>query len=111
MKKTFGQKIKERRLELKMTLEDLGSKISSTKAYAWELENKKTARPSAEKLLKLADALEVSPDYLINEDMNEQDDNATDDAFFRKFRKLSNEEKNMLKLIATNMAPDKDDKK
>ena len=48
MSKTFGQKINEERQRLKLTLEELGEKVGSTKAYIWELENKKTARPSAE---------------------------------------------------------------
>ena len=51
---------------------ELGEKISSTKAYVWELENKSNARPSADKLLKIADALSVSPEFLINDDLEEQ---------------------------------------
>ena len=108
--KTFSQKIRERRIELKMTLEELGSKISSTKAYVWELENKTNARPSADKLLKIADALEVSPDYLINDDLKEEDDDAIDKAFFRKFKKLSTADKEILRSIALSR-PNKDEKK
>lgn len=95
MTKTFGQKINGERQRLKLTLEELGEKIGSTKAYIWELENKKTARPSAEKLLKLADALEVSPDYLIDD----KAENDEDVAFYRKFRKLSEEDKEILKRL------------
>jgi len=109
MNKTFGQKIKEKRKELKMTLEELGEKISSTKAYVWELENKSNARPSADKLLKIADALSVSPEFLINDDLEEQDENLEDVAFFRKFKKLSKNDKEVLKRFATSM-PTKDDK-
>ncbi len=100
MKKIFSQKIKEKRKELKLTLEELGKKISSTKAYVWELENKENARPSAEKLLKLADALDVSPEYLINDEMSEQDESSEDEAFFRKFKKLDDEEREMIKRLA-----------
>lgn len=104
MKKTFSEKVREKRKELNMTLEELGEKISSTKAYVWELENKKTnARPSAEKLLKIADALEVSPDYLINDNAEDDDENYKDTAFFRKFKKLSDKDKEILKQFATTM--------
>ncbi|MFT7088140.1 MAG: transcriptional regulator with XRE-family HTH domain [Rickettsiales bacterium] len=110
MQKNFGQKIKERRKELKITLEELGNKIDSTKAYVWELENKSNARPSADKLLKIADALQVSPDYLINNDLSEQDDESEDIAFFRKFKKLSDNDKQILKSFITSR-PSEDDKK
>lgn len=110
MQKNFGQKIKERRKELKITLEELGSKIDSTKAYVWELENKSNARPSADKLLKIADALNVSPDYLINDDLNEQDEDSEDIAFFRKFKKLSETDKLILKSVMASRSS-KNDKK
>lgn len=110
MQKTFGQKVKEKRKELKMTLEELGNKIDSTKAYAWELENKTNARPSADKLLKIADALNVSPEFLINNNLSEEDEKATDVAFFRKFKKLSEKDKEVLKRFVSSM-PVEDAKK
>lgn len=95
MKKTFGNRIHEERIRCKMTLCELGREIGSTKSYIWELENKTTYRPSADKLLKLADALGVSPDYLINGNV----ENDEDVAFYRKFRSLSEDDKEILKRI------------
>jgi len=97
--KTFGQKIKKRRKELKITLEELGNKISSTKAYVWELENKTNACPSGDKLLKIADALNVSPDYLINDKLRDEDEDLKDVAFFRRFKKLSKIDKEVLRYL------------
>ncbi len=98
--KTFSQKIKEERTKIKMTLEELGNSIGSTKTYVWELENKKTnARPSADKLLKIADTLMVSPDYLINDNLEEENINLLDKAFFRKFSKLNESDKDIIRKL------------
>jgi len=99
--KTFSQKLKEERTKIRMTLEELGNSIGSTKAYVWEMENRKgNSRPSAEKLLKIADTLQVSPDYLINDDLEEENIDLMDKAYFRKFLNLSETDKDtMRKLI------------
>jgi len=66
----FGSKVKHKRKELNLTLEELGKMISSTKAYVWELETKKVSRPSADKVLLLSRALNVSMEYLIDDKIN-----------------------------------------
>ena len=67
---TVGRRIKARRTELKLTLEEVAKLIGSGKSYVWELENKNIARPSAEKLLKLAEALQTSMSYLLGTEEN-----------------------------------------
>ena len=59
---------------------------SSSKSYIWELENKDPPRPSADKIAKIAAALGVTTDYLITELVAVED--ATDTAFFRKYRSM-----------------------
>lgn len=63
----FGDKLRKRRLEKKLTLEALAEMIGSTKAYVWQLENKKPARPSGEFLLKIASVLDISAEFLIDD--------------------------------------------
>lgn len=67
MSEIFGEKLRTRRIEKGLTLEALAEKIGSTKAYVWQLENKKPAKPSGELLLKLANVLDISAEYLIDD--------------------------------------------
>ncbi|MCD2173970.1 helix-turn-helix domain-containing protein [Rhizobium sp. C4] len=89
---SLRDKLKKHRLELGYSLDELAKLSGSSKSYLWELENRETRKPSAEKLIKIAEVLNVTTDYLI-------DDNATfDDAqvkevFFRKFNSLDDETK------------------
>ena len=67
MSEYFSDKLRIRRKELGLTLDELADKIGSKKAYIWQLENKKPAKPSGELLIKLAKALEISAEYLIDD--------------------------------------------
>lgn len=63
----FGEKLRKRRLELGFTLDQIAEKVGSRKAYIWQLENKKPAKPSGELLLKIANVLDISAEYLIDD--------------------------------------------
>lgn len=63
----FGEKLRKRRLALGLTLDQLAEKVGSRKAYIWQLENKKPAKPSGELLLKIANVLDISAEYLIDD--------------------------------------------
>jgi transcriptional regulator with XRE-family HTH domain len=49
------------------TLDELAEKVGSRKAYIWQLENKRPAKPSGELLLKIANVLDISAEYLIDD--------------------------------------------
>ncbi len=82
----LGDKIRNLRKKKSFTLDKLAEESGSSKSYIWELENKDPPRPSADKIAKIAVALGVTPDYLITEEVAEED--ATDTAFFRKYRSM-----------------------
>lgn len=82
----LGEKIRTLRRKRGYTLDKLAELSESSKSYIWELENKNPPRPSAEKIAKIAVALGVTPDYLITESVGVED--ATDVAFFRKYRSM-----------------------
>lgn len=82
----LGEKIRTLRKEKDLTLDQLAALSGSSKSYIWELENKDPPRPSADKVAKIAAALGVTPDYLITENIGKAD--ATDAAFFRKYRQM-----------------------
>ncbi|MEE9985531.1 helix-turn-helix transcriptional regulator [Agrobacterium pusense] len=92
MPSTLGEKLKQLRRQKKYSLDELAKQSGASKSYLWELENRPDRKPSAEKLIDIARVLDVTTDYLI-------DDNATfDDAqikevFFRKFNTLDAETK------------------
>jgi transcriptional regulator with XRE-family HTH domain len=97
----FGEKLRRIRSEKSITLEDLASSVGSSKAYVWQLENKKNAKPSADLLLKIANFLGQSPDFFLDDSRDEPDVNQLEDQFFRKFKNLSESDKRTIARIAS----------
>ena len=89
---TLGEKIKRHRSEKGYSLDKLAEITKSSKSYLWELENRDARRPSAEKLTKIAQALGVTTDYLLD-DKATADDGVLQDAFFRSFNQLEDGDK------------------
>jgi transcriptional regulator with XRE-family HTH domain len=99
MPSRLGTKINELRRERSLTLDQLAALTESSKSYMWELENKEVARPSAEKLDKIAAALGVTSDYLIDASQDKPTEDVSDRAFFRKYQNADADVKNTLKRI------------
>jgi transcriptional regulator with XRE-family HTH domain len=91
MTTSLGAKIKRHRQEKGYSLDKLAELTDSSKSYIWELENRDTRKPSGEKLTRIAQALEVTTDYLLDES-EEPSDQVLKEAFFRKFSKLKPED-------------------
>ncbi|WP_422022229.1 helix-turn-helix domain-containing protein [Pyruvatibacter mobilis] len=84
----LGERVRELRQKRDLTLEGLAERVGSSKSYMWEIENKDVARPSAEKLAHIATALETTVEYLLVGDGEQEEEDAEDTAFYRKYRKL-----------------------
>lgn len=84
----LGEKIRELRKAKGYTLDRLAELTESSKSYIWELENKSPPRPSADKIAKIAAALGVTADYLMDPTETVKVEDSTDNAFFRKYRKM-----------------------
>lgn len=97
MANTLGDKIRELRKKKGMTLEQLADAIGSGKSYIWEVENKGVKSPSAEKLNAIAKILEVTPEYLIDSSTRMGEEDAVDQAFFRKYQKMPPETKEKIR--------------
>ena len=67
MTTSLGEKIRHHRQEKGYSLDKLAELTESSKSYIWELENRDTRKPSAEKLTRIAQALSVTTDYLLDE--------------------------------------------
>jgi len=85
----LGEKIRELRKAKGYTLDKLAELSESSKSYIWELENKNPPRPSADKIAKIAAVLDVTADYLIDPNDTIKVEDATDSAFFRKYRDMN----------------------
>ena len=92
-------KIKDLRKDKGFTLEQLAEKTGSGKSYIWEIESRGIKRPSAEKLTAIAQALETSAEFLINNDMTEPTDEMKKAVFFRKFESLGEDEQQKIEDI------------
>lgn len=96
MPSPLGDKIRDRRKQLGLSLEQLAEMTDSSKSYIWELENKDNPKPSAEKLSKIASVLNVTPEFLTNNKITDPHPSDADEVFFRKYRGLSDETKKKL---------------
>ena len=92
MANTLGKKLKQHRNKKGYSLDKLAEITSSSKSYLWELENRDTRKPSAEKLTRIAQALGVTTDYLLDEKAT-ADEDVLQEAFFRKFNQLEDGDK------------------
>jgi transcriptional regulator with XRE-family HTH domain len=86
----LGDKIRRLRLDKQLTLEKLAEATGSAKSYIWALENRNDPpKPSAEKAQRIADALGVTVEFLINDRADADEDMA----FYRQYRRMSEETK------------------
>lgn len=99
MPSLLGIKINELRRARGLTLEQLAQATDSSKSYMWEIENKEVARPSAEKLDKIAEALGVTASFLIDASQTQPTEDVEDTAFYRKYQKADPDVKAKLKRI------------
>lgn len=100
MSTPLGDKIRELRKAKGYTLDKLAELAESSKSYIWELENKDPPRPSADKVAKIAAALGVTGDYLMDVTESVQVEDATDTAFYRKYRKMDPATKDKIRKMA-----------
>ncbi len=97
---SLGEKIRRLRKEKGLTIEQLAEQTDSSKGYIWELENRDTRKPSAEKLVKIAAILNVDIEFLLDNSKHTPDDSVLKNAFFKKFEKLNQEDqKKIMKIV------------
>jgi transcriptional regulator with XRE-family HTH domain len=96
MAESFGERIRNKRREAGLTLDQLAEASGCSKSYIWELENKNPPRPSADKLASIAKALGTTSDYLLALD-TETEASATDKAFFRKYQSMDDKNKDTIR--------------
>lgn len=99
MPSLLGEKIRALRKQKKLSLEQLAVLTDSSKSYIWELENKDEPNPSAEKIAKIAAELEVTTEFLLSGSVATPDETVIDEAFFRKYKRMSEFDKKKIRKI------------
>lgn len=99
MASLLGEKIRARRTDLKISLETLAVQTGSSKSYIWELENRDNPKPSADKLNRIAAALQVTPEYLWDAEAAVPDSSVEDRAFFRRYQQMEDRDKKRLRAM------------
>jgi transcriptional regulator with XRE-family HTH domain len=95
----LGDKIRALRKQKKLSLERLAELTDSSKSYMWELENKDTPNPSAEKVARIAAALDVTTEFLLSTSASTPDGEVLDQAFFRKYQNMPEGTKKQIRKI------------
>jgi transcriptional regulator with XRE-family HTH domain len=106
----FGEKLRKLRISREITLEALADAVGSSKAYIWQLENKENAKPSADLLLRLAGYFGEAPEFFLDDTSEDRSEAHIEDAFFRKFNKLAEEDKRTIERIVSGFHDQKIDK-
>lgn len=88
MPSPLGLKIRKCRTGLEMSLDDLARVTETSKGYLWELENRDKPNPSADKLTRIAAALGVTTEFLLDSGDRSPDEDVKDLAFFRRYQNL-----------------------
>lgn len=95
----LGEKIRNGRKTAGLTLDELARRANLSKSYLWELENRDSPSPSAEKLQSIADVLSLEVTFLIDDSIDEPGESHKDKQFFRNYSKLEPEDKERLRRI------------
>ncbi|MBF0621024.1 MAG: helix-turn-helix transcriptional regulator [Magnetococcales bacterium] len=97
MASPIGEKIRGLRKQKGYTLDQLAELCDTSKSRIWELENRDSVRPTANKLGKLSEALGVTLEYLMSDDNSPPEDEVVDQAFYREYKKMPTDTKKKIR--------------
>ena len=98
MTMTIGQRIKQRRKELRMSAEELGKRLGKDRSTVFRYENGHIEKLPIDILEPIAKALQTTPEYLMGWEEVQKNNNAiadivvrlrTDDVFFDAVKQLN----------------------
>ena len=93
---TFGSRLKAARNKAGLNQEALAQRVGSSKGYISELETNPDIRPSAELVMKLAEEVGTTVEFLMR---GEGEKAPVDTAFFRSYQSLDDSTKTKLQGI------------
>jgi transcriptional regulator with XRE-family HTH domain len=95
----LGEKLRSFRTKKGLTLEELARRASLSKSYLWELENRESQSPSAEKLQAIADVLGEDVSFFVDDAVDSPQESHKDREFFRSYSRLKADDKERLRRI------------
>ena len=95
----LGDKIRSCRMKKELTLDELARQAGLSKSYLWELENRESQRPSAQKLQAIADVLGEDVSFFVDDAIDSPQESNRDKEFFRSYSKLDTDAKEQLRRI------------
>jgi transcriptional regulator with XRE-family HTH domain len=95
----LGDKIRSCRTKKELTLDELARRAGLSKSYLWELENRESQRPSAQKLQAIADVLGEDVSFFVDDAIDTPQESNKDKEFFRSYSKLDTDAKEQLRRI------------
>ena len=99
MATSFSLRLRRLRKNSSLTMEGLAQAAGISKSYVWELENRDDPNPSADKISKLAAALDVTTEFLLSHTTATPDAEVVDEAFFRKYKTMPENTKKQIRKI------------
>ncbi len=96
----LGEKLRDLRKQRGLTLEKLADMAGLSKSYLWELENRESQRPSAEKLTARQMHWELGL-VSLEDDLREPEERHLDDAFFRAIKPEPEAKAQLRKILDT----------
>lgn len=93
---TFGTRLKAARTKTRLNQETLALRVGSSKGYISELETNPDIRPSADLVMRLAEAVETTVEFLMRGDAEKVPEDAV---FFRSYQNLDEPTKTKLQGI------------
>jgi transcriptional regulator with XRE-family HTH domain len=99
----LAPKLKELRLKKGDSLQGLADAVGASKAHIWELETGKSQNPSMDLVQRLAEYFQVSLASLLGEDPEAPGEDADLVAMFRDLKRVSEKDRELLKVMLQTM--------
>jgi len=96
---SFGRKLHDLRVRNRMSLQDVASAVSISKAHVWNLEKGLSGNPSIELVVKLADLFRVRVADLVGENPNADSEEPEMVAMFRDLKQLSERDRETIQVL------------
>ena len=94
---TLGEKLRDLRKKMGISLDEVADKTGTSKSYLWELERNPERKPSADKLSVLADFYHVSISFLLEEEEKQPD--LIQEQIFTRIKKMTPDDKEKVNKI------------
>ena len=100
---SFARKLHDLRIAKRLSLQDVATGISISKAHVFNLEKGNTANPSMDLVVKLAELFRVRVADLVGENPDAEDEPAEMVAMFRDLKQLEQRDRDTLRMLMDTM--------